>query len=417
MPLLGAVDTAVVGHLEHAYYLGAVAVAALIFTFLYWGFGFLRMGTTGLTAQAHGADERDEVRATLARAMIIAAGLALAILVLQRPIIAAAMALIEASPEVEANARAYFAIRIWGAPAALANYVVLGWYLGLQNARAGLLLQVVINCLNIVLDVAFVIGLGLAVEGVALATIIAEYSGLALGLAMIHATLGRLGGRWRLERVIDAPRLRRMAGVNRDIFVRTLCLIGAFAYFTAQGARMGDVVLAANAVLMNLVHFMAFGLDGFAHAAEALIGRSVGAGDRAAFRAAVRASSLWALATAAAFAAVYVAFGGVVIDALTGVEAVRAEARAVLPWLMAAPLVSVWSYQLDGIFLGATRSREMRNAMMLSLLIYIVAVEALRPLWGNNGLWLAFLVFMAARAVTLGAYYPRIERAFAAPPR
>ena len=416
VPLLGAVDTAVVGHLAHAYYLGAVAVGALIFSFLYWGFGFLRMGTTGLTAQAHGAEDNDEVRATLARALIIAAALALAILVLQGAVIGLAMALIEASPEVERHARAYYAIRIWGAPAALGNYVVLGWFLGIQNARAGLALQIVINGVNIVLDLVFVIGLGLAVEGVALATLIAEYVGLALGLWMIFAALRRLGGRWRLDRIVDAPSLRRMAGLNRDIFLRTLCLVSAFAYFTAQSATMGDVVLAANAVLMNLLHFMAYGLDGFAHAAEALIGRAVGAGDRAAFRGAVRTSTIWALWTAVAFSALYAALGATIIDVLTGVEEVRATARAVLPWMIAAPIVSVWGYQLDGIFLGATRSSEMRNAMVLSLVIYLVAVTVLKPLWGNHGLWLAFLVFMVGRAVTLGAYYPRIERRLR-PPR
>ena len=414
VPLLGAVDTAVVGHLDEAYYLGAVAVAALIFNFLYWGFGFLRMSTTGFTAQAHGADDGDEVRAALARALIVAAGLALAILLLQRPVLAIALRLIEASPEVEEHARTYFAIRIWGAPAALGNYVVLGWFLGRQNARAGLALQVVINGLNIALDLVFVVGLGLAVAGVALATLIAEYAGLALGLVMVAVALRRLGGRWRRARILDAPRLRRMAAVNRDIFVRTLCLVSAFAYLTAQGAKMGDAILAANAVLLNMVHFMSYGLDGFAHATEALVGRAVGARDRAAYRGAVRASTALALATAAAFAAVFALFGAAIIDALTGVAEVRAAARAVLPWMIVAPLVSVWSYQLDGIFIGAVRSAEMRNAMIASLVVFVAAVTVLKPAMGNHGLWLAFLVFMAARTATLGAYWPRIERSLGA---
>ncbi len=410
VPLLGAVDTAVVGHLDEAYYLGAVAVAALIFNFLYWGFGFLRMSTTGFTAQAHGADDGDEVRAALARALIVAAGLALVILLVQRPVLAIALRLIEASPEVEEHARTYFAIRIWGAPAALGNYVVLGWFLGRQNARAGLALQVVINGLNIALDLVFVVVLGLAVAGVAMTTLIAEYAGLALGLVMVAVALRRLGGRWRRARILDAPRLRRMAAVNRDIFVRTLCLVSAFAYLTAQGAKMGDAILAANAVLLNMVHFMSYGLDGFAHATEALVGRAVGARDRAAYRGAVRASTALALATAAAFAAVFALFGTAIIDALTGVAEVRAAARAVLPWMIVAPLVSVWSYQLDGIFIGATRSAEMRNAMIASLVVFVAAVTALKPVMGNHGLWLAFLVFMAARTATLGAYWPRIER-------
>lgn len=416
VPLLGAVDTAVVGHLPDAYYLGAVAIGAMIFSFLYWGFGFLRMATTGLTAQAHGGDDADEMRATLARSLIIAGALALAILALQAPIIGLAMGFFETSAEVESHARAYFAIRVWGAPAALANFTLLGWFLGMQNARATLLLQVVINAVNIVLDLWFVVGLGLAVEGVALATVIAEYAGLALGLVLVVRTLRRMGGRWRLERIVERRSLRHLFGVNRDIFLRTLCLIAVFAYLTAQGAKMGDVVLAANAVMMNLLMFMSFPLDGFAHAAEALVGRAVGARDRVALAGTVRAATLWALVMAVAFAAVYLAAGTLVIDVLTNVEAVRAAAREVLPWLIAAPLISVWSYLLDGIFIGATRSAEMRNAMFVSLAVYLAATWTLEPLLGNHGLWLAFLIFMVARALTLGAYYRRIPLACDAPP-
>ena len=416
VPLLGAVDTAVVGHLPEPYYLGAVAVGAMIFSFLYWGFGFLRMATTGLTAQAHGADDADEMRATLVRSLIIAGALALVILALQTPTIGLAMGFLEASAEVESHARAYFAIRVWGAPAALANFTLLGWFLGMQKARATLLLQVVINAINIVLDLWFVVGLGLDVEGVALATIIAEYAGLALGLVLAVRTLRRMGGRWRLERIVERRSLRHLFATNRDIFLRTLCLIAVFAYLTAQGAKMGDVVLAANAVMMNLLMFMSFPLDGFAHAAEALVGRAVGARDRAALAGTVRAATLWALVMAVGFAAVYLTAGTLVIDALTNVEAVRAAAREVLPWLVVAPLISVWSYLLDGVFIGATRSAEMRNAMFVSLAVYLAATWTLTPLLGNHGLWLAFLIFMAARAFTLGAYYRRIGQACDAPP-
>ena len=416
VPLLGAVDTAVVGHLPNAYYLGAVAVGAMIFSLLYWGLGFLRMATTGLTAQAHGGDDADEMRATLARSLIIAGALALAILALQAPTIGLAMGFFEASAEVESHARAYFAIRVWGAPAALANATLLGWFLGMQNARATLALQVVINAVNIVLDLWFVVGLGLAVEGVALATIIAEYTGLALGLVLVARTLRRLGGRWQIERIVERRSLRHLLATNRDIFLRTLCLMAAFAYLTAQGAKMGDVVLAANAVMMNLFMFMAFPLDGFAHAAEALVGRAVGARDRAALAGTVRASTLWALIMAVAFTAAYLVAGTLVIDALTNVDAVRAAAREVLPWMIAAPLISVWSFQFDGIFIGATRSAEMRNSMIVSLAVYLAATWTLMPIWGNHGLWFAFLIFMAARAATLAYYYPRIAQACDAAP-
>ena len=415
IPLLGAVDTAVVGHLEHAYYLGAVAVGALIFNSLYWGFGFLRMGTTGFTAQAHGAGDAGEERATLWRAMIVALAIAGALLALQVPVIGVAMALMDASAEVDAHARAYYAIRIWSAPAALANAVVLGWYLGLQNACAGLVIQVAINALNIALDVLFVVGLGMAVEGVALATIIAEYAGLALGVVMIRRTLVRLGGRTEWRGVFDPARLRHMVGVNRDIFLRTLCLITAFAYLTAQGARMGDVILAANAVLLNMVMFIAYALDGFAGASQALVGRAVGARSRADYRGVVRMSTLWALGFAAVFTAAYAVSGTAIIDALTGVPEVRAAARAALRWIIAAPLISVWGFQGDGIFLGATRGREMRNAMVVSLIVYLVAIEMFRPPLRNHGLWLGFTVFMAARGLTLAYYFPRIERDIEAP--
>ena len=411
IPLLGAVDTAVVGHLDQVYYLGAVAVGSLIFNFLYWGFGFLRMGTTGFAAQAHGADDTAEMVATLWRAMVIAVLIGVGLLIIQGLVIAGAMAVMEASPEVDAHTRAYFNIRIWSAPAALANYVVLGWFLGMQNARAGLIIQLAINLINIILDLVFVVGMGMAVEGVAIATVIAEYAGLGLGALMVYRALGKLGGNaidWR--RVLDPSRMRHMITVNRDIFLRTLCLITAFAYLTIQGARMGDVILAANAVLLNMVTFMAYALDGFANAAQALVGRAVGEKSRADYRGVVRASTVWALGFAVVFSLVYAASGSLIIDGLTTLPEVRVAARDVLPWMIVAPLVSVWGYQLDGIFIGAMFSREMRNAMILSLIVYLIAVEVFRPLYGNHGIWLGFTLFMVARGLTLGYYFPRIER-------
>ena len=392
IPLLGAVDTAVVGHLDQVYYLGAVAIGSLIFNFLYWGFGFLRMGTTGFAAQAHGADDTAEAVDTLWRAMVIALIIGLALLITQSLIIEGAMVFMETSAEVNAHSRAYFTIRIWSAPAALANYVVLGWFLGMQNARAGVIIQIFINLLNIILDLAFVMGAGMAVEGVAIATVISEYAGLALGLMMIRGALAKLGRTaidWR--RVLEPARLRHMISVNRDIFLRTLCLITAFAYLTIQGARMGDVILAANA-------------------AQALVGRAIGERSLADYRGVVRASTIWALVFAVGFSLIYAASGTLIIDGITTLEAVRIAAREALPWMVLAPLISVWGYQLDGIFIGAMLSREMRNAMILSLIIYLVSVEIFRPLLGNHGIWLGFSLFMVARGVTLGYYFPRIER-------
>lgn len=411
VPLLGAVDTAVVGHLPDARYLGGVAVGATILTFVYWGFGFLRMGTTGLTAQAHGAGEADEVRAALARAVLIGLAISVALVVLQLPIAFAAFALVKASPEVEELARGYFHIRVFGAPAALAGYAFLGWFLGVQNARATLYMQLCMNGLNIVLDLLFVLGFGWGVEGVAFATVISEYAGLALALWIGWRMLPGLGGRFRRDRILSRDRLRHTLAFNRDVFLRTVCLVFAFAYFTAQGAKMGDIVLAANAVLLNFQIFMAHGLDGLAHAAQALTGGAIGARDRNAFREAVRVSTLWAAIIAVGCTAVYAVSGHGIIRLLTGIMEVRAAAGEFLPWAVISPVVSIWAYQLDGIFLGATRGRAMRNAMMVSLAAYMAMCWVFIPLWGNHGLWLALIGFMAVRGVTLGIGYPALARA------
>ena len=410
-PLLGLVDTAVVGHLDHAFYLGAVAVGSLVFSFLFWGFGFLRMGTTGLTAQARGAGAVDEVRAILLRALGFALILGLLLILLRGPIGRTALWLIEASAEVETHADSYIAVRIWGAPATLANYVLIGWFLGLGRAGLTLILQLVLNGTNIVLDLLFVVGLGWGVPGVAAASAIAEYTALAVGLLLMMGGLRRLGGVWDWRRTWDASALRRLVAVNRDIFLRTLCLMAAFAWFTMQGARMGDVLLAANAVLQQFQLFMAYALDGFAYAGEVLIGTAVGAASRRDLRCAARAATIWAVGAAAGFSVVYLLFGPLIIDGLTSIEAVRTAARDYLPWAVVLPVVSVWGFILDGIFLGATRTSALRNAMAVSLAIFLAAVYGLVPVFGNHGLWGAFAIFMAARAVTLLIAYPALERA------
>ncbi len=409
-PMIGLVDTAVVGHLAHPYYIGAVAVGALIFSFLFWGFGFLRMGTTGLTAQAAGAGDSAEVRAVLARALALAGGLGLALIAMRGPVEWLAFGLVEASAEVEGHAADYVRVRIWSAPAALANYVVLGWLLGTRRAGAALALQLVLNGTNAVLDVVFVVGLGWGVVGVAAASVIAEFTALLAGVGLIAVLLRRDGGTWSAARITDPAAFRRLMLVNRDIFIRTLCLVAAFAYFTAQGARLGDVVLAANAVLFNLHVFLAHALDGFAHAAEALVGGSVGARDNRGFRQAVRASTVWAAGTALLFSLAYFGLGRFMVDALTDIQAVRLAARDYLPWAAAMPILSVWSFQFDGIFLGATRTVALRNAMIASVALYLPAVWLLVPAFANHGLWLALAVFMVARGVTLSVAYPALAR-------
>ena len=409
VPLLGAVDTAVMGHLPDAAYVGAVAVGAMIFSFVYWGFGFLRMGTVGFAAQAKGSRDTDEIRAVLARALLVGLALAFVILALQTPIRWGALAIIDGAPEVERLAGAYFDVRVWGAPATLANYGVLGWLLGMQYVRTALVIQVVINALNVALDLWFVLDLGWGVEGVALATAIAQYAGAVLGLLLVFYHLKAIGGRWQRTRILDAAALRETFRVNRDIFLRTLAMIFAWSLLTWSGAKLGTTVLAANAILMNFQSFLAHGLDGFAHATSALVGEAVGARDRRALRRCIAAATAMATVVAVAYTLIYAITGPAIIRVFTDIGELRAFASPYLVWVIASPLLSVWAYQLDGIFIGATRSAEMRNAMLVSVAVYVAAMAILPGLWGNHGLWLSVMIFMVVRALTLACLYPKIE--------
>ena len=410
VPLLGIVDTAVVGYLPGPQFLGAVAVGALIFSVIYHGCNFLRMGTTGLTAQSLGAQNADEVRAWLARAGLLALAVGAVLITVQVPVLWASLNIVSPGPEVQPLTDVYFSIRIWGAPMALFNFAMLGWFFGIQNTRAALATQVFMNGVNIFLDLWFVIGLGWGVEGVAWATLISEVGAVGLGLWLVGRNLRRVGGHWHLERAVDGRRLARMLRVNGDILIRSLCLQAAFVTVTAIGARMGDAILAANAVLLNFHMLSSYALDGFANAAEALTGEAVGASDRGRFRQAVKATSLWALVFSVAFTLAYLAMGTLFIDLMTDVEEVREAARVYLPWVIFLPMISVWSFQLDGIFIGATWTAEMRNGMAISLAFFAAALVALIPSLENHGLWLAFCLFMVIRALTLGAFYPRLER-------
>lgn len=410
VPLVGAVDTAVVGHLPDPVYIGAVALGAVIFNFLFWGFGFLRMGTTGFVAQAYGNGDATEMRSTLARGLLLAGGLGLAIVMLQIPIGAIAFWAFEGGRELESVAASYYDIRVWSAPAALANYVLLGWLIGIQNTRAALLLQLVLNLCNVMLDLVFVMGFGWGVPGVALASLLSEAIALVVGLWVVRTDLQRLGGTWNRDHILYGPRVRALLHVNINIFVRTVCLIVAFFYFTAMGTRLGEITLAANAVLLHLHYFVSYGLDGFAHAASALAGGAYGAGNRSAFRAAVRTTSVWAVIIAAVYTLIYAILGQPIVNLITGIATVRVAAGDYLVWMLVSPIISVWSYQLDGIYVGVTRTVEMRNSMLLSLLLYVVLSWVLIPLWHNHGLWLSFMIFMAMRGITLGLWFPRIER-------
>lgn len=410
VPVLGIVDTAVVGRLPGPEFVGAVAVGALIFSLLYHGCNFLRMGTTGLTAQSFGARDGREVRTWLVRALMLGGAVGLIMVVLQWPIFEVSAFIIGPSDNVRPLTEEYFRIRIWAAPAALANFALLGWFFGVQNTRAALITQIYMNGINALLDIWFVLGLGWGIAGVAWATVIGESTAALLGLFLAALHLRKLGGHFNRAAIMQAAPLKRMLGVNRDIFLRSMCLQSVFVILTAIGARMGDSILAANAILLHMQVFVAYALDGFATAAEALTGEAKGARSRAKFTAAVRASFTWALIFAVAFSGLTIVLGPFVIDFLTISESVRGMAREYLIWSIVLPLVSVWSFQLDGIFIGCTWSREMRNSMALSLLIYLASLPILVPAYGNHGLWAAFLILMAARAVTMGWMLPKLQR-------
>lgn len=409
-PLLGMVDTAVVGHLEEPFYLGAVAAGATVFTVLFMGLNFLRMGTTGLAAQAFGGGRGEDMRQVLGQALLTAVALAAAMIVLRGPILDAALLLLGPGPEVAAHTRVYFEVRVFSAPASLANYVIIGWLLGMQNARGPLAITLTINAVNIVLDLLFVLGLQMQVRGVALATLIAEVAGLAVGLAFVRLELARFPGRFRLHSLLDRERFRQLFALNANLLARTLSLMFVFAFITAQGARAGDAVLAANALLINLQYLLSYALDGVAHAAEALVGRAVGARDARGFALTVRRTRAWSVGFAALFAAFYALAGPALIDLLTGIPEIRALARSYLPWLVLSPLVSVWAFLYDGVYVGATRPREMRLVMMAAAFGVFLPTWYLARGLGNHGLWLAFTLFMAARGLGMHLGVRRVAR-------
>ena len=410
-PILGAVDTAVAGHLGSAANLGGVALGGLFFNFVFWGFGFLRMGTTGLVAQAYGADDQPALRANIARALLLAFAIGALILTLQTPLIQHALELIGASDTVRRNARLYCHARIGSAPFALANYVVLGYLLGMQRVRVALLLQVLINAVNVLAVFAYVYGFGWGIAGIGAATATADTVGFLFGALVLWQLRPRALAPLTWKILAEPVALRRLIAINRDIFLRTLCLLGAMAWFAHVGARQSDTILAANALLLNFQAFMAYGLDGFAHAAEALVGAAIGSRDRNALRQAIRINLLWATLGALGFSLAYWGAGGWIIDRLTNQTTVRAAARAFLPWVAMLPLVSVWGFLLDGVFIGATRTRELMQAMAVSLALFLVACGALVGLFGNHGLWLALLIFMAVRGLALWPFLPRITAA------
>jgi len=404
VPLLGLVDTAVLGHLDTPEYLGAVAVGANLFSILYWTFGFMRMGTTGLAAQAWGKRDEFAQIALLLRSVLLAIGIGLLLILFHQPLIKLGLTLMNPSERVAALAAEYASIRIWSAPAVLCQYTLVGWLIGTQYARGPMVMLIVANGLNIVLDVLFVTGFGWNSRGVAMATVMAEYSAAAIGFYMV---LKRMPDGQGFERALFGQ-LRdylRILQVNRYIMVRTIALLLVLAFFTAQGARQGDTILAANAVLITFLLIISNGLDGFANAAEALIGEAVGRNNRRQFKNVFRVAFRWSLWGSVLFTVAFVLGGRFLIGLLTGIEEVRATAWDYLPWLWMLPLASVWGFLLDGVFIGATRTRDMQNTMLFSALVVFLPVWWLTTGWGNHGLWFSLICLMLARAISMGLLF------------
>ena len=416
IPLLGLADSFIMGHLESPQYLAALAVGTMIFGILYNGFNFLRMATTGFSAQAYGRDDARESSAILFRATFLALVIGGLLIVASPLITASVFTLTAAEPHVERLADGYFNLRIYGAPFALFNFVAVGWLLGMHRATDALLVQVFMNVTNIALNFILVYGIGMDVDGVGLGTALAEFLAAFLSALLIYRQYRRHFGRSPFKQAIlsvvfKSEGLSRLLKLNLDIFIRTMCLMAAMASFTILGSRYGSAILAANAILMNLQMLTSYGLDGFAQAAEILVGRETGRKNPNALRRAALVSGKFALYAALAFTAVYGLLGSTIVALLTDLTPVRQEAGTYLPWLILLPIFSVWSFLFDGIFIGATAGTYMRNGMILSVLFYALCLLITLPAWQNHGLWLSYTAFLVMRALTLARHYPDIEKA------
>ena len=413
-PLLGLTDTAVIGRTGSIASLGAVAIGSLIFSFVYWTFGFLRMGTTGFVAQAHGAENELEVRTAIGRAVLMGVVIGLSLIVLQIPIFKLALYLLEGSEEVKAITSSYLKLRIWGAPAALASYAIMGALIGLGRSKALLGVQVAMNTVNIGLDVLLAGYFGMGVKGIALGTMIAEWTAALLALFLIIRILKErnLGDRnfWDWRRITDSTLLLKVFGVHFNIMIRTLCLLFGFGWFTQQGARLGDVQLAANHILLQFISFSAFFLDGIAYATEALVGAAAGARKIDVFDTLVRRTTLLAGILALTLSSGFLIFGNLAISALTDLALIREAAATGLPFAALYILLSFPTFQLDGIYIGTTRTSEMRNAGLIGLIAFLAIGWPLTHIYGNTGLWLAFIGFIILRAASLMVFYPNLRK-------
>ena len=409
VPLVALVDSTVIGHLPHAHQLGAVAVGSSLYVFLAWAMGFLRMGTTGFAAQAAGRKDGTALRQILLQGLLLSVLLSLLLGAIAIPFSGVALNVMQPSVELHTLTLEFFHTRLFGLPGALATYALVGWFLGTQNARAPLAILLTTNLINIALNIGFVIGLDWGVVGSARASVIAEWSGALLGLWLTRGALRRYAGTLIWNALRKWHNWKPLLGVNRDIFIRSLMLQSVFFAITLQGARLGDATVAANALLLNGLLLAAHALDGLAHAVEALCGHAIGARDRNALRRSMVVACGWSLLASVGFAVAFLLGGHWFIEMQTNITSVRATAFEYLPYLALLPLIAVWSYLLDGLFIGATRAKEMRDAMVISVIVGVPIAWALKGL-GNHGLWISFLLFMVLRSLTLGIYAWNMQR-------
>lgn len=402
VPLLSSVDTAVVGHLDKVYYLGAIAIGSMIFNFIYWGFGFLRMGTTGLTSQAFGQSDDREISLNLFRPLAVALISGFTLMLLQYFIAEIAFYVVDASPEVEKFAKEYFYIRIYAAPATLAIYVFHGWFLGLQNARFPMIILVTVNILNVIFNLLFIYQFDMKSDGVALGTVIAQYFGLLISVLLFTGFYKKYLKYFTLTGLLEFSKLKTFFKVNTDIFIRTLALVFVFSFFTAESATYGDDILAANTILMQLWMILAYAVDGFAFAAESLVGKFIGAGDRINLVKSIKHIFAWGIGLGLFFTVVYSFFGDQIIAIYTNNGTVISLTLSFLFWAVVSQLINSVSFIWDGIYIGATATSTMRNMMLLStLFIFIPAYFIFKDSLGNNALWLALVLFMLSRALFL----------------
>jgi len=401
IPLLGLIDAAVIGHLEHAWYLGGVAVGGTMISVTFWLLGFLRMATTGLSAQAYGAENKMLLSQTFSQGVFLALCFSFILLLFYQPFSYAIFSFSDAAPEVKLYAEQYFSIRIWSAPAALSNLVIMGWLLGTQNARYPMWLVIITNSINIILDLLFVVGFNWKVEGAALASVIADYSAFIIGLYFVIKQSKKLGLPRFIMPVADLlSGFKRLFKLNRDIFLRSLCLQACFTFMTFQGASLGVDIVAANAVLMSFLMMISYGMDGFAYAMEAMVGKAIGAKSKSQLSDSLIGTTFWSFITSLILSSAFGLGGYQLISMISSIEAVQQTALIYLPWLVAMPLVSMWCFLLDGIFVGATKGAEMRNSMFIAMLTFFTTWWLMQD-YGNHALWAAMLSFMAMRGIGL----------------